>query len=257
MGKSIFEILNTNNFLLNSKERIKVIFTLFFLFSFFSLIISFFIGLTKHSLFFSFFLGFESIIFWACLNIALSPIYKKYSNMFSSDNTKNYTLSFEGIIIYLLIIGLGGFSFWLIQAYFIGPFFPFLGFAFSFIIPVLFMYVRKDVFHESSKTINCSEEGIGYYPLLYYFYGMALSLLPFAFSFGRFGSYLKFGVPNIILCIILLLFSFLMIFLFFCPDVWNKILPFDIRLKKGSIAYFLIWFVFEIVVSLIFWKYYF
>ena len=257
MGKNFYELLNTNNFLLDSRERIKVIFTLFFLFSFFSFLISFCIGFTKHSLFFSFFLGMESIILSLCLNIALSPIYKKYPNMFSSNNNKKYSLSFEGVIIYLFIIGLGGFGFWVVQAYFIGPFFPFLGLAFSFIVPPAIMFFRKDIFNEDSKNISDFEVGIGYYPLLYYFFGMILSLLPFAFSFGRFGSYLILGVSNIISCIILLIFSFSIILLFFFPDFWNEYLPFEIRLKKGSVYYFLIWFLCEIVVSLIVWNYYF
>lgn len=244
----LFNILNTNTFLLNPKERVIQGILLFILMSVFSLLFISFITLASPNLFFPLLISFELLMLFLGLNISLHSIYTNYFNMLVSEHP--VLLSYEGVIVNLLCLSLGAFSFWLSIAIFIGPFWAFFSFALAWLLPPWIMFFRRDIFNEKSKVISKnSDKLIGYSPIWFYLFGCVSLFIPFLVMF-KIVFFSKFNFLALGLIIITLIETILI----FCPDYWDKILPFDIRTKKGTFIYFLLSILILSCISIILYK---
>lgn len=248
MLKHLLKILNTNTFLLDSKERVIQGVLLFLIMSIFSLLILSFICMSSPKLFFPLLISFELLIFFIGLDISLHSIYGKFFNMLSS--TDPISLSYEGVIVNLLCLSIGAFSFWLGIAFFIGPFWPFFSFALAWLLPPWIMFFRKDVFKENSIPISTNLDNvIGYSPIWFYLFGSISLFVPFFLLLK-----ILFFSNNNLLAGGFIIFILIETILIFCPDFWDKILPFEIRTKKGTLIYFSLVILIVSFISIVFYE---
>lgn len=98
---------------------------------------------------------------------------------------------------------------------------PSLGASLAFLIPAILMFIRIDVFDDSSVYLNeKSIIGIGFNPTLYYFISLAI---------GLYGYFNGFKSNNLIWILVVFLFQLLLAF----PDKVNKYVPFEVKTKNG------------------------
>ena len=244
--KHLIKILNTNTFLLDSKERVIQGILLFIIMSIFSFLILLFICLASPKIFFPLLVSFELLIFFLGLNVSLHSIYTKFFNMLISEDP--ILLIYEGVIVNLL--SLGAFCFWLSIAVLFGPFWAFFSFALAWFLPPWVMFFRRSVFNENSKLISKNLDNvIGYSPIWFYLFGSVSLVIPFFVLLK-----MLFFSNNIILTLVCIIFVMMETILIFLPDFWDKILPFEIKTKKGTSIYFLLSFLMVSFISIVFYK---
>lgn len=242
MGKSFFEIMSAPSFSLNSKElKIQGLGT-FVLASVFILFISFVFSFMWPETFLAILCGLESLNIVGC---SLFIFANKINNHFSLNYLEDsINWSFEGFIVLFFFFSLSLFVGMTVMCYLLGNVFAGLGLGFSFFYPIVFMFFRrKSVFNEGSKFIG-GKEVLGYSPKHYWVLSLLSGLFLILMSFRLLGHYFVYGThPDLITCIFLIIFSFVVDSLVLCPDLMNKVLPFDLREEKYFDIYSVLWII--------------
>ena len=102
-----------------------------------------------------------------------------------------------------------------------------LGLTLSFVIPGIGLYLRHDVFSDSSCYLG-DKIVYGYQPGSYWTLSLFIGL------YGYFNGFRNVdGYGNLIWIVIVFLFQLILLF----PDKFNSIFPLEIRTKKGCIAF--------------------
>ena len=102
-----------------------------------------------------------------------------------------------------------------------------LGLTLSFVIPGIGLYLRHNVFSDSSCYLG-DKIVYGYQPGLYWTLSLFIGL------YGYFNGFRNVdGYGNLIWIVIVFLFQLILLF----PDKFNSIFPMEIRTKKGCIAF--------------------
>ena len=239
MKENFLKIIFSDTYSLDSKElRIQVLgifFIIFLIFAFPSLIIY-----TKNELFAISFL-FGGLVFAFCgfLAIWFRDTLTNYFDMFSPNSNK---LSFEGILVYLLFVSIGSISLGIIIGVLYGSLFTSFCFFLGFSYPIWFMLIRKNIFKEDSEYFSLN-------PIFYWFLGSITGIILFGFSSILLINLLTYGMN--LICLLGILFSFIIESLILSPDKMNMILPFEIRKISGFIAYSIIVIFLSIIYCLV------
>jgi hypothetical protein len=237
LNKTFLEIINAPGHTLSSFELLIQTVTFFLMITFCFTFVAFFISSFYGADFFAVFFGFESLIICYCLFVATSKVLEKHFDMYDvNDYNKS---SFEGWIVSFLFFGLGFFLTFLIM--FSSSNNPLMGLGagvvFYFPVWVIF-FNRKNIFNESSKILDEKNKNVfGYEPRHYWVLGTTCGFCLIGYGFFVLSSFLYRGTPPLVFCILLLLFSFIIVYLILRPDLMNNILPFEIRKKNGFYLY--------------------
>lgn len=238
MIEEYFKIIFSDTYSLDSKElRIQalgIFFIIFLLFVIPSLIIY-----NKSPLFaVSFALG--GFVFAICgfLAIWLRDTLTHYFEMFYPNSNE---LSFEGILAYLLFVGIGSIFLGIIIGVMYRSLISCFCFFLAFSYPIFFMLIRRDIFKR-----DFARECLVYHPILYWFLGIVTGIILFGFSSILINYQINNGISYF--CLIGILVSFIIESLILSPDLMNKVFPFEIRKISGFIAYS----IFAVVLSIIF-----
>ncbi|WP_406536906.1 hypothetical protein [Methanobrevibacter sp.] len=114
-------------------------------------------------------------------------------------------------------------------SYFFNKWYLGINLSISFIIPCLILISRNNIFHEKNCLIN-DEIVFGYPPHIYGIISLIMGLFGIFNAFRFFYSDFNYFV---ICLIVILLFQLAIV----NPDVMNKVLPFEIRRKKGFLIF--------------------
>lgn len=110
-----------------------------------------------------------------------------------------------------------------------------VGLCFSFIFPLLSMFLRIDVFNDNSSLIN-NELVLGYRPELYFLSSTLIGLYGYYFGFYS----LSLGnFESIVWIFIVFLFQLVLVF----PDRINNVLLFELRKAKYCAMFLVLWLV--------------
>ncbi|WP_409200201.1 hypothetical protein [Methanobrevibacter sp. DSM 116169] len=252
MSKNFLEIMRSPSTSLNSKElKIQTI-MIFILCLIGSAITAFLISFRYPGAFLPFFLGVSLAAFFPFSLIFTWDFLKKHFNMDSR---------FEAEIILWSIISLGLSIELSILGYFSNNFIQGLGFGFVLFYPFMVMFFRKDkCFNEKSEIIS-NEKVFGYSIRHYWVLGSICGLCTIGYGFFCLSSFFFNGVPPIVISFLLIFFSLIVVYLVLCPDLMNKILPFEIRRKNGFYKYsalcigfsFILLIILTILIGMFFW----
>ena len=194
---------------------------------------------------------FFSIVIWILYCILFSPWFyyildyerleKKYKIMsdirFGSTYeflSKLMVFSVPGIIIAIITI-----------SYFLNQLNLGIILSSAFIVPSLALYFRNDVFNDGS-CIEGEEIILGYIPTWYGLLSLAV---------GIYGYFNAFKISNLTMAITLGLITLIFQILFVIPDKFNKILSFEVRIKKGCILLLISLIIIFFLISMILGSY--
>ena len=131
-----------------------------------------------------------------------------------------------------------------------------IGHSIAFLFPMLFMYLHVDMYSEESRVILIENEFgfkeyvpvLGYFPPTYLqlavFYGMG----PLGLSLTKLVKSIVLGTEPLILYLVLTLILLIFEYLFLAPETMNKIFPFELKTRKGLLAFiFVIFFIIALV----------
>lgn len=249
MDKSFLEIMDTNTFFLSFKEVVIQSVGVFLFISLICLVLSSLIVLNNFNQGICLFIAFEIIAFSVGLSILLISVLNKYYNMLYSKEPLR--MSFRCVIIMLTTITLGN----LVAMVFLGlnvvsfNWFSCLGWGVAGFYPSIVMLIKKNIFNEDSLKLNYDDESIlGYNPVYYWFLGVVSGIMVFPVSFMNFYQNCDFCLK-----ILFLMFPFILEFLILSPNLFNKILPFEVGIKKGFYLYFFISVIISFLFLLVWW----
>jgi len=235
--KNFFEKMSAPMSSLNSYELKIQALAIFAIAIIMSFMVAFFISSIHPNIFLPVFLPMSSVGFFCSLCIFLWKHLEKNFNMASAINPNKP--SFEAGIIILLFISFGIFVALCIFGFFAINIIIGFGFGIVFFYPSVFMFFRrKTCFNEKSRIISNKRNPIFGYPIMdYWILGIVYGLFTIGFGFFCLSRFLYLNTPPLVLCLLIIIFSFILVSLFLSPDLMNKILPFEIREKKGHHLY--------------------
>jgi len=177
-----------------------------------------------------------SVGFFTSLSILLWKYFEKNFNMTSTINPNKP--SFEAELITFLFPGFGMFIGCCIFGFFLNNIIGF-GLGMVFFYPILFIFFRrKTCFNEKSTIIPNKKNAVLGYPIRQYvMLGWVYGFCLIGFGFWCLSFFLYNNTPPLIVCLVLIIFSFILVSLLLSPDLMNKILPFEIREEKGFYLY--------------------
>ncbi|MCC7550767.1 MAG: hypothetical protein KO316_04575 [Methanobacterium sp.] len=111
-----------------------------------------------------------------------------------------------------------------------------LGLAITIIYPCIFMFIRMETFSNSISE----KGGFGYFPASYFLFSCGIGIFTTFRGFSALNFYLNTGNPPLEFAIVAIFLGLLFQTIVLLPDQFNKIIPFDLRERKGLFFMFVI-----------------
>lgn len=151
-----------------------------------------------------------------------------------------FQLSYQGYVIILLCWAPAFFFGMLMLGIMTGNIFFGIGGAIAVVYPIVGMFLRIKAFSDESIPHG---GGFGFMPFSYWILAEALGIFTIGGGFWSISSYLSNGVPSLEFIIASILVGLLLQTVYLFPDKLNKIVPIDLRTKKGFLFMFVLAFV--------------
>lgn len=182
---------------------------------------------------------FLSFLSFCVINSLYFLFFKFLNNHFQMVSINSKKLSFEGLMVQNLFVGVGFWLFFMNLGLFHGHFFNGCGLGFGYLFASWVTFLRKDsVFNEDSLVgVESDGEVIGYNPLYYCFLSLVCGIVLFYIAFMGLGHFIDFGFDYLVPCVIKLVVAFVVMTLIISPDVTSRYVPWDIRTKSGFNKY--------------------
>ncbi|WP_407453717.1 hypothetical protein [Methanobrevibacter sp.] len=232
MGNKSFLSIDTSNLIMNERILFMIILALPL-----TLILSVFFIITRETIAIGMLILHLSFIIPISIPFIFRDSFKKKYGLWSKIHS-NLTYQLSAVILPLYV------PFCIIFILEISYFFNqlYLGIYISifFIIPSLFLILKNNVFNDKNCLIN-EEVIFGYPPHIYGIFSLILGLFGIFNAFKFFYSDFNYFV----VCLtVVLLFQLAMV----NPDVMNKLLPFELRRKKGFLIYIICFIIVYLIV---------
>lgn len=188
------------------------------------------------SLFISFCLCFLLNFLW----VAFKPIFEKkirYVSDFGEDKI-HYEARSSLLLLFGIMAGIFVTSIFYLKGFL---FIQCVGIFFSFVLPVLIIFLKRDSFYnENGKIVVENDYEFAYDIQILYvgdiFIGLAtIGSGSMLLASSLYRSYPPLGISVILVCLYVILFYAIL-----RPDFWNRYLPFDIKRGYGFIGYLVI-----------------
>lgn len=148
-------------------------------------------------------------------------------------------ISYQGLVIFLLSWAPTFFFLMLTLGVMSDDIFFGLGAGIAVVYPIVGMFLRIKTFSDESIP----NEGGGYIPISYWIIAMALGIFTIGSGFSSISSYISKGIPSLEFIIVSIVIGLLLQTVYLFPDKLNKIVPIDLRTKKGFLFMFVLAFV--------------
>ena len=189
---------------------------------------------------FGLFIGLNFIPFFVSLNIILVGVVlilcfwdkldKKYG---FRPKRSPYQCSYQFYVVLLLFsMAPAIFIFGLFLGLEMGSFWFGFGFAFAAVFPICVMFLRIKTFSDRSIPVG---GGFGFMPLSYWILSVALGFFTVVRGFSGLNFYLSDGSVSLEFVAISIIIGVVVQSVVLFPDKLNKVVPFDLRTKKGFI----------------------
>jgi hypothetical protein len=162
------------------------------------------------------------VYFWDKLNLkyGLKPVRSPFPYSYSG-YVILFTLSSPGFFFMMLSGGLESGNFWF------G-----LGLGVAVVYPICVMFLRIKTFSDRSIPVG---GGFGFMPLSYWILSVALGFFTVVRGFSGLNFYLSDGSVSLEFVAISIIIGVVVQSVVLFPDKLNKVVPFDLRTKKGFI----------------------
>jgi len=166
--------------------------------------------------------GIALLYFWDLLDerYGLKPVRSPFPYSYSG-YVILFTLSSPGFFFMMLSGGLESGNFWF------G-----LGLGVAVVYPILFMFFRIHTFSDRSIPVG---GGFGFMPLSYWILSVALGFFTVVRGFSGLNFYLSDGSVSLEFVVISILIGVVVQSVVLFPDKIDRLVPFDLRTKKGFI----------------------
>ena len=214
----------------NQERRIQFLSSSLFLFVFFYFFTYGFVGLLMRLNYFPFFIavyipsvlsGYIFIFHWRSLD-------KRYG-MTPTRSPFNY--SYQGYVVIFALLSPMFFFGMLALGFDTGNFWFGLGGAVSMVYPLVGMFLRIGTFND--KSIRCYSKDFGYMPVSYWLISTFLGLYTVGAGFSGIHLHFTKGAPSLEAAIFTIIIGLLVQTVYLFPDKLNKIVPIELRTKKG------------------------
>ncbi|MEL7671188.1 hypothetical protein [Methanobacterium sp.] len=98
-------------------------------------------------------------------------------------------------------------------------------------------------FSSGKKEVVETVRGFGFMPLSYWILAVGLGIFTIGYGFSNISTYFSKGVPSLEFIIVTIVLGFLLQTVYLFPDKLNRIVPIELRTKKGFLFMFVLAFV--------------
>lgn len=207
-------------------------------------------------IFFNLLIGINFLpFFFACCSVPVMIVV--YSHYYESLNKKYGETGYGGFVVLLNILFAPLLVMGFIALGIVTNNVPFgIGGLVASVFPLLVMFIRINTFSDESRPqMKISDRtiflGPGYMPISYFILSFGLGIYTTGRGFSAIHFYLTKGSPSLEFCLVSIIVGLIVQSIVLFPDKINKIVPIDLRTKKGFVFMFILTIVLFIVSSFI------